>query len=154
MTVLKRSGVRLLSLILVLSGPALAGPSGQVMRVYNNRMEEMFIRLDANRDGRLDAGELDGHRALKRRLKRQKNRNYLVIDDFGPTPDAPSGRRLKRRFRKADQNNDQKLSRREASSIPWLARQFNGFDRNGDGSITLQELWDSQRSLAPPQRRP
>ena len=56
--------VRWLFLILVLSGPALAGPSGQVMRVYNNRMEEMFIRLDVNRDGRLDAGELDGHRAL------------------------------------------------------------------------------------------
>ena len=148
------SGVLLLALSLVLPGAALAGPNGQVMRVYNNRMEEMFIRLDVNRDGRLDAGELSGQRALKRRLKRQKDRNYLVIDDLGPSPEAPSGGRLKRRFRKADRNNDQRLSRQEAKAIPWLARQFKGFDRNGDGSITLQELWESQRALAPPQRRP
>ena len=146
-------------LILVLSllhpGSAEAGPQGQTMRVYNDRMEALFVSLDANSDGKLDAGELKGQRALRRRLKRQQGRSYLLIDDLRSSGGQPGGKRLKRRFRRADLNKDQRLSRGEAGSIPWLARQFDGFDRNRDGSITLQELWDVQRSLAPPpQRRP
>lgn len=143
-----------LAVLLMHVGPAWSGPGGQTMRVYNNRMEALFVRLDSNGDGRLDAGEVQDQRALRRRLKRQKGRQYLLIDDLRSAAGQPSGRRLTRRFRKADHNKDQKLTRAEAGSIPWLARQFDGFDRNGDGSITLQELWDVQRSLSPPQRRP
>ncbi|WP_413440767.1 EF-hand domain-containing protein [Synechococcus sp. MIT S1220] len=134
-------------------GPAMAGP-GQTMRLYNNRMEALFLRLDINKDGRLDAGELKGHRALRRRLKRKKGRQYLLIDDLKPSAGQPGGRRLNRRFHRADSDRDQRLSRVEAASIPWLSRQFEGFDLNRDGHITLQELWEVQRSLAPPQRRP
>lgn len=133
-------------------GPAVAGPA-QTMRVYNNRMEALFVQLDVNGDGRLDARELKGHRALRRRLKRQKGRKYLLIDDLKPSAGQPGGRRLKRRFHKADVDRDQRLSRVEAGSIPWLSRRFEGFDLNRDGHITLQELWEVQRSLAPPQRR-
>ena len=147
-------GVLILALSLLISGPAQAGPQGQPMRVYNDRMEALFVSLDANSDGKLDAGELKDQRALRRRLKRQQGRTYLLLDDLRSTGGEPGGKRLKRRFRRADLNNDQKLSRGEASSIPWLSRQFDGFDRNRDGSITLQALWDVQRSLAPPQRRP
>ena len=148
-----RFGVLLALFGMVGSAPAMAGP-GQTMRLYNTRMEALFVRLDVNGDGRLDIGELKGQRALKRRLKRKKGRQYLLIDDLKPSAGQPSGRRLKRRFHKADLNRDQRLNRVEAASIPWLSRRFDGFDRNGDENITLQELWEVQRSLAPPQRRP
>ena len=145
----------ILSLALLSADPVIAGPGPQTMRTYNNRMQALFVRLDVNGDGRLDAGELRGHRALRRRLRRQKNRSYLLIEDFRPNATGqPSGRRLSKRFRKADRNRDRKLSRVEAQAIPWLGRQFDGIDRNRDGNITLDELWALQRSLAPPQRRP
>ena len=54
-----------------------AAPANKTMRVYSARMETLFIRLDVNRDGRLDASEVQGRRALSRRLKRQNNRSYL-----------------------------------------------------------------------------
>ena len=41
-----------------------AGPGNKTMRVYSARMETLFIRLDVNSDGRLDASEVQGRRGL------------------------------------------------------------------------------------------
>ena len=142
-------------LALVLSPLALqAAPGNKTMRVYSARMETLFIRLDINRDGRLDASEVQGRRALSRRLKRQNNRSYLLLEDLRPQGSSPSGSRLKHHFSQADRDNNRRLDRREAKRIPWISRNFNALDRDRDGSVTLQELWNHQRSLAPRQRRP
>ena len=133
---------------------AMAQSIGQPMQVYSTRMEALFVKLDANRDGRLDQGELQGRRALERRLLRIKGRTYLSIEDLSVPATQPSGRRLKRRFHKADLNGDKSLSRREAVAIPWIGRHFDRLDGDRDGGVTLAELWILQRSLAPRQRRP
>ena len=57
-----------------------AAPGNKTMRVYSARMETLFIRLDVNRDGRLDASEVQGRRALSRRLKRQNNRPISCLE--------------------------------------------------------------------------
>ena len=142
-------------LVLVVSPLAThAAPGNKTMRVYNARMETLFIRLDVNRDGRLDASEVQGRRALSRRLKRQNHRPYLLLEDLRPQGSSPSGPRLKHHFSQADRDNNRRLDRREAKRIPWISRNFNALDRDRDGSVTLQELWNHQRSLAPRQRRP
>ena len=43
------------------------------MRVYNQRMEALFQRLDVDGDGRLDRQEIKGQPALQRRLRRREN---------------------------------------------------------------------------------
>ena len=131
-----------------------AAPGDKTMRVYRTRMETLFIRLDVNRDGRLDASEVQGRRALSRRLKRQNNRSYLLLDDLRPQGASPSGPRLRHHFRQADRNLDRRLNRQEAKRIPWISRNFNALDGDRDGTVTLEELWNHQRSLAPPQRLP
>jgi len=131
-----------------------ASPGNKTMRVYSDRMETLFIRLDVNRDGRLDASELVGRRALYRRLKRQNNRSYLLLEDIRLKGSSPSGPRLKHHFKKADRDKNRRLDRREAKRIPWISRNFNALDGDRDGTVTLQELWNHQRSLAPRQRRP
>ena len=85
-------------LALALSSMALqAAPGDKTMRVYSTRMETLFIRLDINGDGRLDASEVQGRRALSRVLKRQ-NKSFLsplegpASSGFiaqWPTPEAP-----------------------------------------------------------------
>ncbi len=142
-------------LVFVVSPLAMhAAPGNQTMRVYSARMETLFIRLDVNRDGRLDASEVQGRRALSRRLKRQNNRSYLLLEDLRPQGSSPSGPRLKHHFSQADRDNNRRLDRREAKRIPWISRNFNVLDGDRDGTVTLEELWNHQRSLAPPQRRP
>ena len=131
-----------------------AAPGNNTMRVYGARLETLFIRLDVNRDGRLDASEVQGRRALRRRLKRQNNRSYLLLEDLRPNGSTPSGPRLKHHFRKADLDRNRRLDRREAKRIPWISRNFKALDGDRDGTVTLQELWNHQRSLAPRQRRP
>ena len=133
---------------------AQAGPGDQTMRVYSTRMETLFIRLDVNGDGRLDASEVQGRRALSRVLKRQNNRSYLRLKDLRLQDSSPSGPCLKCHSRKADLDQNHRLNRQEAKRIPWISRNFNALDGDRDGSVTLEELWNHQRSLAPPQRLP
>ena len=134
--------------------PAAGAPQSPPMRVYSMRMESLFHQLDRNRNGRLELDELQGQRALVRRLNRQKNRSYLLLDDVRITGLSPSGPRLQRHFQEADRNRDRRLNWDEAQSIPWIARHFQRLDEDRDGTVTLAELWGMQRSLAPPQRRP
>ena len=131
-----------------------AAPGDQPLRVYSARMETLFIRLDVNGDGRLDASEVQGRRALSRVLKRQNNRSYLLLKDLRLQDSSPSGPRLKRHFRQADRDQNHRLNRQEAKRIPWISRNFNALDGDRDGTVTLEELWNHQRSLAPPQRLP
>ena len=142
-------------LVLALSPMALqAAPGDETMRVYSTRMETLFIRLDVNRDGRLDASEVQGRRALSRVLKRQNNRSYLLLKDLRLQDSSPTGPRLKHHFRQADRDRNLRLDSEEAKRIPWISRNFNVLDGDRDGTVTLEELWNHQRSLAPPQRRP
>ena len=46
------------------------------------------------------------------------------------------------------------MNRQQAKRIPWISRNFNALDGDRDGTVTLQELWNHQRSLAPRQRLP
>ena len=137
-------------LALALSSMALqAAPGDKTMRVYSTRMETLFIRLDVNGDGRLDASEVQGRRALSRVLKRQNDRSYLVLEDLRLQDSSPSGPRLKHHFRQADIDRNERLDRSEAMRITWISRNFNALDSDRDGTVTLQELWNHQRSLAP-----
>ena len=137
-------------LALALSSMALrAAPADKTMRVYSTRIESLFIRLDVNGDGRLDASEVQGRRALSRVLKRQNNRSYLLLEDLRLQDSIPNGPRLKRHFKKADLDQNRRLDRKEAKRIPWISRNFKALDGDRDGTVTLQELWNHQRSLAP-----
>lgn len=124
-----------------------AVPDG--IEYYGQRMEAMFLRLDLNGDGRLDASEVGEKTYLIRRLNRKNSRGYLVLEDLRPPGTHPNGKRLQRRFKQADIDGNEKLNRDEAKSIRWLANNFNKLDLNNDGDITMEELWMLQRSLAP-----
>ena len=124
-----------------------AVPDG--IEYYGQRMEAMFIRLDLNGDGRLDASEVGEKTYLIRRLNRKNSRGYLVLEDLRPPGTHPNGKRLQRRFKQADIDGNGKLNRDEAQSIRWLANNFNKLDLNNDRDITMEELWMLQRSLAP-----
>ena len=95
------------------------------MRVYSMRMEILFYRLDGIQNGRLELRELQGPRALERRLKRQDNRSYLLLNDFRSRGVPPSGLCLQRHFQQADRNLDRRLNWKEAQAFPWIACHFN-----------------------------
>ena len=73
----------------------------------------------------------------------------LLLEDLKPRSPHPSGARLQQRFHQADRNGDGRIDRHECQAMPWLSRNFTSFDLDGDGALTLAELWTVQRSLAP-----
>ena len=128
------------------------GVQANPLRHYGTRMEALFVRMDVNRDGRLERREVIGKPYLERQLQRNPSRKYLLIEDIRPATKYPSGLRLQKRFQQADQNFDGQLDPKEVASLPWLQRNFESLDLNGDGGLTMNELWMMQRSLAPRSR--
>ncbi len=43
-------------------------------------------------------------------------------------------------FQKADKDNDGTLDRKEAKSMPRVAKNFNAIDRDHDGTVSLDEV--------------
>ena len=132
----------LMSSVAVLADP-------RPVEIYGQRMEAMFVRLDANGDGRLESDEVQGQPYFERRLQRRDSRGFLLLDDLKARSTHPSGARLQQRFHQADRNGDGRIDRYECQALPWLSRNFTSFDLDGDGGLTLTELWTVQRSLAP-----
>ncbi|WP_226399189.1 hypothetical protein [Synechococcus sp. MU1643] len=97
---------------------------------------------------------MQSRRSLRCVLKRQNNRFYLPLKDLRLQDSSPTGLRLKHHLRQADLDRNIRLHPEEAMRIPRNSRNFNVLDGDRDGTVTLEELWNHQRSLAPPQRRP
>lgn len=138
------------SLLLSLAGPGHAQET-RSLQLYHQRMQAWFERLDRNRDGRLTPQESRGQPYLETNFQRldEEGRGYLLPSDLGPPQKAFLGVRLRTVFAQSDRNGDGRLSRQEARSFPWLDRRFAEIDLNRDGAVTLQEVWESRKSLAP-----
>ena len=84
------------------------------------RLSADFDAADANKDGQLDAAEMNVHREKMRGEMRAK---------------------AEQRWTEADKDGDGALSREEAqASMPRLAERFEKFDSNGDGKIARDEM--------------
>jgi Ca2+-binding EF-hand superfamily protein len=84
------------------------------------RLSADFDTADANKDGQLDAAEMNAHREKMRGEMRAK---------------------AEQRWADADKDGDGALSRDEAqASMPRLAERFDKFDSNGDGKIGRDEM--------------
>lgn len=84
------------------------------------RLSADFAAVDTNKDGQLDAAEMNAHREQMRVQMRAK------ADE---------------RWKAADTNGDGEISLAEAeASMPRMAQNFASFDANGDGEVSRQEM--------------
>lgn len=81
-------------------------------------MQRRFDRLDANKDGSIDAGELQ-----------------TMQDRMAQAHKQGGGQRMMER---ADKNKDGKIQ--EAEAPKWMADKFDKLDENGDGELEEKEL--------------
>ena len=84
------------------------------------RLTADFDTADANKDGQLDAAELQAHREKMRVEMRAK---------------------AEERWKAADTDGDGRLSLAEAqASMPRMAERFDKFDANKDGYVSRDEM--------------
>lgn len=111
-----------------------------------------LVRAPGPQPGRqADPRESQGQPFLETNFQRldRRGRGYLLPTDLAPRQKVFLGVRVRTVFARADRNGDGQLSRQEARSFPWLNRRFLEIDLNRDGAVSLQELWESRRALAP-----
>jgi hypothetical protein len=84
------------------------------------RLTADFDTADANKDGQIDAAELQAHREKMRVEMRAK---------------------AEERWKSADTDGDGRLSLAEAqASMPHMAERFDKFDANKDGYVSRDEM--------------
>jgi hypothetical protein len=129
--------------------PVLAQTRGELER-YQQRLEQLFERLDRNGDRRLTPAEVQGHPYLQRHFQRldRQGRGYLVPADLSPANPSVHGERAQQFFTSADRNGNGRIDRQEADAYPWLERRFNAIDSNGDGGISREELMNLRKRQA------
>jgi len=129
------------ALIALTSGAGAWGQTAAEQQSYQQRMQQLFQRLDRNGDQRLQRLEVQGQSYLERHFERldRQGRGYLTPSDLAPAQ-GPRGERSERFFTQADRNGDGRIDRREAEPYSWLLRNFGNADRNGDGRVDRQEL--------------
>lgn len=142
-------GVVFAAALLPIAGWTGSASAQEEIRQYTQRMEAMFVRMDANGDGRLVPTEVQGQPYFEQRLRRPGSRGFLLLEDLQTRSPHHSGARLQQRFFLADRNGDGGLDRQEAKALPWVYRHFDSLDLNGDHRISLREMWALQKALAP-----
>lgn len=104
-------------------GPIDANNDGIVTREEakaHPRLSTDFNAADTNKDGQLDAAEMNAHRERMRVEMRAK---------------------AEERWKAADTDGDGAISRAEAeASMPHMAQRFETFDADGDGKIARDEM--------------
>lgn len=84
------------------------------------RLSADFDAADANKDGKLDAAEMNAHRERMKVEMRAK---------------------AEERWKAADTDADGTISRAEAeASMPHMAQRFETFDANADGKVSRDEM--------------
>lgn len=84
------------------------------------RLAAQFDAADTDKDGRLDAAEMQAHREAMHGERRAHG---------------------EQRWKAADTDGDAAISREEAkASMPRLAAEFDKVDANGDGKVTRDEM--------------
>ncbi len=97
---------------------------------YTKHNAKHFKELDANRDGKLTANELQS--------------------SMPKPPVAPNNggtAHLDNRFAAADANQDGGLDSAEAVNMPMLSKYYDEVDSNHDGKVTRQEYFDAMPIL-------
>jgi Ca2+-binding EF-hand superfamily protein len=122
--------------------PPAAAQSTLELQSYQQRLEQLFQRLDRNNDQRLQRPEVEGVPYLERHFERldQGQRGYLTPEDLGQSANPGRRERARRWFSRADRNGDGLIERAEASDFPWLLKRFDKTDQNGDGALSREEL--------------
>lgn len=101
-------------------------------------LDELHARLDANRDGAIDAREVEAaRRAIFASLDRTGD-GFVSRPEFDAAGGSRTGIQSSALFTRGDRNRDGRISLDEFMPSPGslIARQ----DRNGDGRITADEL--------------
>lgn len=114
-------------------------PKAEFVAIFTDKAEQVFTKLDKNRDNKLADSEL----GIKHKSKAKPALPELPKLSSEPKPKsadkkAPQQKLIKSFFVGIDANNDGKISSKEKSIV--FERLFNRLDTNHDHLITQEEI--------------
>lgn len=133
---------------LALTGTAMAAPEGQrgrfdptasVTRADTLAMvTQRFDRIDTNKDGMIDAGEMTAHREKMKAWREQRMAKRMAAQADAPAgaDDAATAERRARWAKRAEERAAAGEAKGEGKRGNWFAR----LDTDGDGMISREEF--------------
>ena len=149
-------------LLIALPCIAMAAEPPQVSRKEQEaKLNQVFKVIDINGDGKISREEAELKEPNIAANFEQLDANHdgdLTKKEIKDTMAAVAKKRNEfyQNLQTADKNNDGKLSREEAGTVPHrtekfdLAAHFDEIDSNHDGQLILKEIADYVRSMGKP----
>jgi len=124
-----------------LTGRARAQTQAELER-YQQRLDQLFQRLDRNRDQRLNKQEVQNHPYLQRHFDRldRLGHGYLSPEDLSHKTRPQWRKRMLQLFNEEDRNKNGLLERSETINHQWLQKRFDAIDADKDGRLSPNEV--------------
>ena len=105
---------------------------------FHRQAEKMFDAIDANKDGKVTAAEIDGHRSAKIAAYDANRDGKLQLDEFQGLWLEHARSRMVDHFQFLDDDGDGNVTDAEIKSP--MAHMAQRLDRNDDGVVSRDEI--------------
>ena len=138
------AGIVTLILISAAGAAVAAGGDG---KHAGKRLDAMFERLDLNKDGAIDKGEIAASRETRFTTSDTNADGLLTEAEIMAAAKGRAERRVKRMLSRLDRDGDGAISRVEYDKRASKRgdRMFERLDANGDGKVTREEARTARR---------
>lgn len=133
--------------IAVLSAPVAVYASSEKKDYHQDKIERIFEKKDANKDGKLAKEELSGRWSTKFEKLDENKDGFITQAEAKSAHKRMKNERMTNMMMRLDTNSDGEVS--EAEFTAFTLTKFKKADKDGNGSLSRDEMSKARHAFGP-----